>query len=157
MFVAGTVITILMVDDDEEDREMTREAVAQGLVISDFSTANSGDECLDYLYQRGRFSDPKAAPRPSLILLDLNMPGKDGRAVLREIKADPELRHIPVVVLTTSEVEADILQSYDLGANSYIVKPVTFRKLVEVMIELGKYWFAVVELPHEPVRATQSH
>ena len=147
MNVPGTPITILMVDDDAEDREMTREAVAQGLVINNFSCVKSGDECMDYLYQRGKFSDPKAAPRPSIILLDLNMPGKNGRVVLQEIKTSPDLRQIPVIVLTTSKVEEDILRSYDLGANSYIVKPITLQKLLEVMVDLGKYWFTVVELP----------
>lgn len=157
MNVPGTPITILLVDDDEEDREMTREACAKGLVDNGFFAVKDGDECMDYLYQRGAFSNPKAAPRPSLILLDLNMPRKDGRAVLQEIKRDPDLRHIPVVVLTTSKVEEDVVRSYGLGANSYVVKPVTLHKLLEVVIDLGKYWFNIVELPHDSVRTAQSH
>jgi CheY-like chemotaxis protein len=102
---------------------------------------------MDYLHRRGAFTDPASAPRPDLILLDLNMPRKDGREALHEIKADPALRRIPVVVLTTSKTEQDVLRSYDLGANSYITKPVTFDSLVEVVRTLGQYWFEIVELP----------
>ncbi len=101
---------------------------------------------MDYLYRRGKYNEA-SAPRPGVILLDLNMPRKDGREALREIKADPDLRRIPVVVLTTSKAEEDILRTYDLGVNSFIVKPVTFADLVEVMRTLGRYWFEIVELP----------
>ena len=102
---------------------------------------------MDYLKHRGRFSDPAQAPRPGLILLDLNMPRKDGREALAEIKADPELRRIPVVVLTTSQAEEDIYSTYDLGVNSFITKPVTFEGLVKVMNTFSNYWFAIVRLP----------
>jgi len=102
---------------------------------------------LDFLRRRGRYADPAAAPRPGLILLDLNMPRKDGREALAEIKADPDLRRIPVVVLTTSKAEEDIYRTYDLGVNSFITKPVTFEGLVSVMKALGQYWFEIVELP----------
>jgi CheY-like chemotaxis protein len=105
---------------------------------------------MDYLYHRGpKYADPTASPRPGLILLDLNMPRKDGREALEEIKADPELRQIPVVVLTTSQAEEDIYRTYDLGVNSFITKPVVFESLVELMKTLGKYWFEIVELPSE--------
>ena len=106
-----------------------------------------GEELLDYLRRRGKYADPKESPRPGLVLLDLNMPRKDGREALREIKSDPKLRDIPVVVLTTSKAEEDIARSYNLGVNSYITKPVKFSALVEVMKALGKYWFEIVELP----------
>ncbi len=102
---------------------------------------------MDYLHQRGKYADTALAPRPGLILLDLNMPKKDGREALKEIKGDPDLRAIPIVVLTTSKEEEDVLRSYDLGANSYITKPVTFQGLVDVVKSLGSYWFEIVELP----------
>jgi CheY-like chemotaxis protein len=109
---------------------------------------------MDYLYQRGKYRQPGSAPRPGLILLDLNMPKKDGREVLRELKSDPHLRQIPVLVLTTSRAEEDIERSYYLGANSYITKPVTFSSLLEVMQTLSKYWFEIVELPSADVGDT---
>src|SRR5687768_14268844 len=102
---------------------------------------------MQYLRRGGRYADPGASPRPGLILLDLNMPRKDGREALREIKSDPNLRHIPIVVLTTSKAEEDIYRTYDLGVNSFITKPVTFDGLVNVMRGLGRYWFEIVELP----------
>jgi CheY-like chemotaxis protein len=106
-----------------------------------------GEELMEYLRRQGRYVDQKDAPLPGLILLDLNMPRKDGREALKEIKADPELRRIPIVVLTTSKAEEDILRTYDLGVNSYVTKPVTFKSLVELVKVLGRYWFEVVELP----------
>lgn len=112
---------------------------------------------MDYLYRRGQYTEPKSSPRPGLILLDLNMPRKDGREALREIKTDPQLRHIPIVVLTTSKAEEDIYRSYDLGANSFITKPVTFSGLVEVMKTIGKYWFEIVELPLKSVENGHGH
>ena len=140
-------IVILMADDDEDDRLMAKEAFSEVKLLNSFYTVNDGEELMDYLYRRGKYSDPSTSPRPGLILLDLNMPKKDGREALKEIKADPNLRTIPVVVLTTSKAEEDILRSYDLGVNSFIVKPVTFESLVEVMKTLAKYWFEIVELP----------
>jgi len=110
---------------------------------------NDGVELLDYLRKEGKFAPPAVVHRPGLILLDLNMPRKDGRTVLKEIKNDPALRQIPVVVLTTSKADEDIYRSYDLGVNSYIVKPVTFEALVDILQTLEKYWFAIVELPKE--------
>jgi CheY-like chemotaxis protein len=140
-------ITILMADDDEEDRMLAQEAMEESRLANDLRFVCDGEELLDYLLRREQYAQPSTSPRPGLILLDLNMPKKNGREVLQEIKADPNLRTIPVVVLTTSKAEIDICQSYNLGANSFITKPVTFEGLVEVMKTLGKYWFTVVELP----------
>ncbi len=142
-------VTILMADDDPDDCLLAREALAESRLANDLHFVSDGEELMDYLYQRGKYSVPGSAPRPSLILLDLNMPKKDGREVLKELKADPHLRQIPVLVLTTSQAEEDILRSYYLGANSYITKPVTFSSLIEVMQTLSKYWFEIVELPSQ--------
>jgi Response regulator containing a CheY-like receiver domain and an HTH DNA-binding domain len=140
-------IVILLADDDEEDRMLTRDALAESRVVNELRFVEDGEDLLDYLYQRNRYIDPQSAPAPGLILLDLNMPKKDGREALREIKADPQLRRIPVIVLTTSKAEEDIFRSYDLGVNSFITKPVHFDALVEVMKEIGRYWIEIVELP----------
>ena len=142
-------ITILMADDDSDDRILTKEALEEGRLINDVCFVENGEELLDYLRKQGKWAPPAEAPRPGLILLDLNMPRKDGRTVLKEIKSDPDLRTIPVVVLTTSKADEDIYKSYDLGVNSYIVKPVTFEALVDVLQTLEKYWFEIVELPPE--------
>lgn len=143
----GKPITILMADDDADDRQMTQEAFAESRLANDLRFVTDGVELLDYLYQRGQFSDPDSAPRPGLILLDLNMPRKDGREALQEIKADPNLRPIRIVILTTSAAEEDIARSYDLSAASFITKPVTFERLAEVIKVLGTYWLEIVELP----------
>jgi len=143
----GRPITIVMADDDSDDRRLTREALLEGRVVNDLRFVENGEELLDYLRRHGKYTAPVDAPRPGLILLDLNMPRKDGRTVLKEIKSDPELRQIPVVVLTTSKAEEDVFRSYDLGVNSYIVKPVTFEALVDILQTLEKYWFEIVELP----------
>jgi CheY-like chemotaxis protein len=140
-------VTILMADDDPDDRDFARTAMEESRLANELRFVEDGEELLDYLYRRGRFADPKSSPRPGLILLDLNMPRKDGREALRELKGDPTLRHIPVVVLTTSKAEEDILRSYDLGANCFITKPVTFEGLVDVVKVLDKHWFQLVELP----------
>ncbi len=140
-------ITILMADDDADDRRLTQEAFEEGRLINDVRFVENGEQLLDYLRRQGAFAPPADAPRPGLILLDLNMPRKDGRTVLKELKTDPELRQIPVVVLTTSKADEDIYKSYDLGVNSYIVKPVTFEALVDILQTLEKYWFEIVELP----------
>ena len=140
-------ITILMADDDADDRQMTKEAFEESRLANDLRFVEDGEELLDYLKRRGKYAEPGSAPRPGLILLDLNMPRKDGREALVEIKADPDLRRIRVVILTTSKAEEDILRSYDLSAASYITKPVTFESLVEVVRALGKYWLEIVELP----------
>lgn len=137
-------IIILMADDDADDRMLTKEALAESRVLNDLRFVEDGEELMDFLNRRGEFAD---APRPGLILLDLNMPRKDGREALKEIKADPTLRRIPIVVMTTSKAEEDIFRSYDLGASSFITKPVTFDRLVELMKTLGQYWVEFVELP----------
>jgi CheY-like chemotaxis protein len=144
----GEAVVILMADDDADDRTMTKEALEESKLTNEFRVVENGEELLDYLRRRGKFSNPETSPRPGVILLDLNMPRMDGREALKEIKADPELRRIPVVILTTSKAEEDIYRTYDLGANSYIMKPVTFDGLVEVMRGLGRYWVEIVELPN---------
>ena len=140
-------ITILMADDDADDRRLTQEALEEGRLINEVKFVDNGEELMDYLRRQGKFAPPAETPRPGLILLDLNMPRKDGRTVLKEIKGDPDLRQIPVVVLTTSKADEDVYKSYDLGVNSYIVKPVTFEALVDILQTLEKYWFEIVELP----------
>jgi CheY-like chemotaxis protein len=142
-------ITILMADDDPDDRLMTKEAFEESRLVNDLRFAEDGVELLDYLQRRGKYADPASSPRPGLILLDLNMPKKDGREALREIKADPKLKNIRVVILTTSKAEEDIYRSYDLSAASYITKPVTFAAMAEVVKVLGKYWLEIVALPGE--------
>lgn len=143
------LITILMADDDPDDRLLTEEALSESHLLNDLYFVENGEDLMDYLHHRGKYLDPQQAPRPGVILLDLNMPKKDGREALQEIKADPSLRQIPIVILTTSKAEEDIYRTYDLGASSFITKPVTFESLVEVMQTLGKYWFEIVELPRE--------
>lgn len=143
-------ITILMADDDPDDRLLTADALKEARLINDIRFVENGEELLEYLRRGGKFAAPADAPRPGLILLDLNMPRKDGRTVLKELKQDTDLRTIPVVVLTTSKDDEDVYRSYDLGVNSYIVKPVTFEALVDILQTLEKYWFEIVELP--PVR-----
>lgn len=140
-------ITILMAEDDPDDRLLAREALEEARLANDLYFVEDGEELMDYLHRRGKYAAPGESPRPGLILLDLNMPRKDGREALEEIKADSVLRRIPVVVLTTSKAEEDILRSYDLGVNAYITKPVTFESLVGVMKMLGKFWLEIVELP----------
>ncbi len=142
-------VVILIADDDPEDCMLIRDAFKEGLLVNGLRFVGDGEELMDYLRRQGKYRDYSASPRPGIILLDLNMPKKDGREALKEIKSDPDLRSIPVVVLTTSKEEEDILRSYDLGANSYITKPVTFAGLVEAIKSLGKYWFEIVELAQE--------
>ncbi len=141
-------ITILLADDDADDRMLAREALAESRLVNDLHCVEDGEQLLDFLHRRGAYTDPDKSPRPGLILLDLNMPRKDGRESLREIKSDPDLRRIPIVVLTTSKAEEDIYRTYDLGVSSFITKPVTFDGLVNVMRAIGKYWFEIVELPN---------
>ena len=147
-------VTILMADDDADDREFTLTAMQESRLANELRFVHDGEELLDYLRRKGRYAQPKDSPRPGLILLDLNMPRRDGREALKEIKSDPLLKSIPVVVLTTSKAEEDILRSYDLGANCFITKPVTFEGLIEVVKVLDKHWLQIVELPpapaHEP-------
>ncbi len=141
-------ITILLADDDEDDRLMTRDALRDARLHNDLRFVVDGVDLLDYLHRRGPYANGDA-PRPGLILLDLNMPRMDGREALEELKRDPKLRSIPVVVLTTSKAEEDIVRSYDLGVNSFITKPVTFLGLVDVMRVFTRYWLEIVDLPDD--------
>jgi two-component system response regulator len=142
-------IIILMAEDDPDDRMLTQQAFQNQRLLNELHIVEDGAELMDYLHQRGKYADPATSPRPGLILLDLNMPKLDGRESLAQIKADPNLRQIPVVILTTSKAEEDVFSSYDNGASSYITKPVSFDGLAEVVRVLGKYWFEIVELPSE--------
>ncbi|WP_145034877.1 response regulator [Caulifigura coniformis] len=135
-----------MADDDADDRLLTREAFDASQVANELKFVEDGVELMDYLYNRGKFSNREEYPRPGIILLDLNMPKKDGRESLAEIRKDPQFNSLRVIVLTTSKAEEDIYRSYNLGAASYITKPVTFESLVEVIRTLGKYWLEIVEL-----------
>ena len=147
MFEGRKSAPILMAEDDSDDCVMTEKAVKENRVANPLVIVSDGEELLDYLYQRGKYSGPDKAPKPCFVLLDLNMPRMDGREALKIIKADERLRKIPVVIMTTSKAEEDILVSYNEGANSYITKPVTFEGLVKVVKSLKDYWLEVVELP----------
>jgi CheY-like chemotaxis protein len=140
-------LTILMADDDADDRLLTQDAMVESRVLNRLVFVEDGVELVDYLNGFGKYGNRDLYPMPSLILLDLNMPKKDGREALEEIKSNPETRRIPVVILTTSKAEEDKLRGYDLGAASYITKPVTFSALVDLMRIMGKYWVEFVELP----------
>ncbi|WP_218352830.1 response regulator [Alteromonas lipotrueiana] len=142
-------INILMADDDEDDRLLTLDALKESRVLNNLYCVEDGIELLEFLRREGKYANSEDTPRPSLILLDLNMPRMDGREALQEIKADPALRGIPVVILTTSKEEEDMLRGYDLGCASYITKPVNFEGLVDLMRTLGRYWIEFVELPHD--------
>ena len=135
-----------MADDDADDRLLTREAFQENKLKNQLNFVENGEELMDYLMHRNGFNESNA-PRPGLILLDLNMPKKDGRQALKEIKSTASLKRIPIVVLTTSKAEEDIIKSYELGVNSFITKPVSFESLVAVTAKLGHYWFEIVELP----------
>ena len=145
-------ITILMADDDADDCMMTEKALAASGGVGDLRFVGDGEELMDYLMRRGEYTDPVTSPRPSMILLDLNMPKKDGYAALEEIKTHPEIRRIPIVVFTTSNVEEDIKLSYDVGASSFITKPETYQGLVEAMKCFGEYWTEIVTLPETTER-----
>jgi Response regulator containing a CheY-like receiver domain and an HTH DNA-binding domain len=149
----GNAITILLADDDPDDRMLAKEAFVESRLRNRLEMVEDGEELMDYLQNRGKHSGLNKKPKPDLILLDLNMPRKDGREALKEIKSSPELRRIPIVVLTTSKADEDVIRTYDLGVNSFITKPVTFEALVDVLTALGKYWFEIVELPPEKIAA----
>ena len=149
----GKPITIVMADDDEDDCQFAREALEQARIVNELHVVEDGEALLEFLLREGTGANPTV--RPDLILLDLNMPRMDGREALRILKDHAELRQIPVVVLTTSKAEEDIFRSYDFGANSFITKPVSFSGLVQIMKDLGRYWFEIVELPpgtEDPLR-----
>lgn len=144
---------ILMAEDDADDRLLAQDAFAECQVAGRLCFVENGEELMDYLLRRGNYSPPADAPWPALILLDLNMPRKDGREALREIRAHPELKRIPVIAFTTSQADTDVRSIYDLGANSFISKPVAFDALVNVMTTLTHYWFGIVELPEYQPRS----
>jgi len=149
MTPALAALPILMAEDDDGDRFLTRKAMEKNRVANPLVTVENGEELLDYLYRRGKFSSSSSAPTPCFILLDLNMPRVDGREALKVIKSDEALKKIPVIVLTTSNAEEDILSCYGMGANSYITKPPTFEGLLKVVQSLKDYWLDVVEFPSE--------
>ena len=138
---------ILIVEDGDEDFETTIRAFRQVRMGNEVIRCNDGDSALDYLFRRGLYVDPASSPRPTLILLDLNLPGTDGREVLRKIKESENLRMIPVIVLTTSSDERDINKCYDLGANSFVQKPVSFDRFVESIRKIRDFWFEIVLFP----------
>ena len=142
------LIGIVMAEDDEDDRLLVRAAIEQSNVLNPMDYVEDGEELMQYLRHEGKYARLKGQALPGLILLDLNMPRKDGREALAEIRQDPLLRHIPVVILTTSQQEDDIIRCYHLGANSYITKPVSFEGLVDVMRTLEIYWLRTVKLPN---------
>lgn len=138
--------TILMADDDADDRMMMKEALEENNFSHSLEFVVDGEELLDYLHKRGKFVGEKVI-RPSLIILDLNMPKVDGREALSHIKSNMSLKRIPVIILTTSRAEEDIIRTYDLGVNSFICKPVHYSDLIQVAREIGNYWFSTVSLP----------
>ncbi|MBN1393488.1 MAG: response regulator [Pirellulales bacterium] len=142
----GRPIEILLVEDSEPDVRLTREALRDAKVRNRLWDVEDGVEALDFLHRRGAHAD---APRPDMVLLDLNLPRKDGREVLNEIKSDTDLKRIPVVVLTTSKNEEDVLKSYNLHANCYIAKPVDFNRFMEVVKSIEEFWLTIVSLPPE--------
>ena len=146
----GHPIEVLLVEDNPGDVRLTREALKEGKVRNNLSVVGDGVEALAFLHREGSYS---SAPRPDIILLDLNLPRKDGRQVLAEVKADPELRRIPIVVLTTSKAEEDILKTYELHANCFITKPVDFEHFIKVVQSIESFWFTIVKLPPKPGRA----
>lgn len=139
--------TILVVEDDPDDRLLLLEAFAENKLSHDLRMVSDGEELMEYLTHCGRYADPGSAPRPALILLDLNMPKRDGREVLKQIRSHPKLSSVPVVIMSTSRERADILNAYKMGVSSFITKPLSFEKLVDMIGTFCKYWFQVVELP----------
>jgi CheY-like chemotaxis protein len=143
------LVNILIAEDDPDDRLMTQDAFRENHLKNELFFVEDGEQLMNYLNGKGKYKDREKFPLPGLILLDLNMPRKDGREALKEIKSDQLLRRIPIIVLTTSKAEEDVLKTYDLGVNCFITKPVTFQGLLEVTNIFGKYWFEIVELPIE--------
>ncbi len=140
-------ITILMAEDAIDDQILMRQALSKSRLVYELYIVKDGEELLDFLHRRGEYREERKAPRPDLILLDLDLPKMNGKEALKVIKADPNLRRIPVVVLTSSSSPEDIRCSYELGASSYLTKPKMFESLVEAVNTLGEYWFDIVELP----------
>ncbi|MGZ3691622.1 MAG: response regulator [Pseudobdellovibrio sp.] len=146
-------VPILIADDDQDDCLMIKEALEESRLLNQLHFVHNGEELIKYLEHKSKAGHSL----PGLILLDLNMPKKDGREALKEIKTNPQLRQIPVVVLTTSKAEEDIFKTYNLGVNSFITKPIAFDSLVTIMRELGRYWFEIVELPDCHSKPEPSH
>lgn len=142
-----SLVSILIADDDRDDCQIIKEALEESRLLNNLNFVSDGEELMDYLKHKGKYEDQKKYPTPGIIFLDLNMPKKDGREALKEIKSNPILRQIPVIVLTTSKAEEDIFRTYNLGVNSFITKPVAFESLVQIMKGIGRYWFEIVELP----------
>jgi two-component system, chemotaxis family, response regulator Rcp1 len=142
--VDALAVDILLVEDNPGDVRLTKEALKDAKVLNEIFVARDGVEAMDFLHKQGQF---KEAPVPDMILLDLNLPRKDGREVLAEIKKDPKLKHIPVIVLTTSKADEDIIKTYNLHANAYITKPVDLNRFVEIIHALEEFWFTIVKLP----------
>ena len=140
-------VLVLTAEDDPDDQVLIRDAFREIGLAGSLTFVSDGEELLEYLYGSGQYANREEFPLPGLILLDLNMPRKDGREALQQIKSDPALRQIPVIVLSTSRAEEDILKTYDLGVNSFIVKPATFDRLVEIALQLRSYWLDTVEIP----------
>ncbi|RPJ38698.1 MAG: response regulator [Deltaproteobacteria bacterium] len=138
---------ILLVEDDRSSQELTRRALSESKIRNELRIVEDGEEALAYLFRRGKYKDPATSPKPDLLLLDLNLPGVDGRDVLEQIRADSKLRRMAVVVLTTSRREEDILRSYELGCNSFITKPMDINQFMQVIQALERYWFQIVVLP----------
>jgi CheY-like chemotaxis protein len=138
---------ILVAEDDPDDRQWIKEAMVETHVTADVRFVEDGEDLMDFVHHRGKYKTTSTLAYPGLILLDLNMPKKDGREALREIKSDPRLRHIPIIILTTSKSKEDIFRTYDTGANSVILKPVKYSDLIEIMRSLKQYWMEVAELP----------
>ena len=145
--IRNAAVRILVADDDEDDRMLIADAFEESMLNNPVDFVNDGEQLMQYLRKEGPYADSKDVPLPGIILLDLNMPKKDGRTALKEIREDEQLRKIPIVVLTTSKSEEDILKTYNLGVNSFITKPVTFDGLVEVVRVIGKYWIEIVAIP----------
>lgn len=143
----GESVRILIADDDEDDRMLIADAFEEARLTNPVAFVKDGEELMNYLHRTGEYADLTDEDKPGIILLDLNMPKKDGRTALKEIREDDNLRNIPIVVLTTSKSEEDVLRTYNLGVNSFITKPVTFEGLVEVVRILGKYWIEIVAIP----------
>lgn len=140
-------VTILLVEDNLQDIEITKRAFAKGRVHNDLIVVRDGEEALDYLFRHGKFQDPASSPRPGMILLDLNLPKVGGLEVLQRIKRDESLKSIPVIVLTVSQREQDVVRSYDLGVNTYIQKPVEFENFMRVVNTVHEYWVLIATLP----------
>ncbi len=146
----GQLVPVLLVEDDPEDIEIAERAFKKGKIANPLYTVRDGEEAMEFLRHKGRYGQPEAAPRPGLILLDLNLPRLDGREVLKLIKKDADLHRVPVVVLTTSSEEADVLGCYDDGANTYVTKPVEFQKFLQAVITIGEYWLCIAVIPGGP-------